>query len=119
MRKITMIRTMNERLSFGTTEITPQAMSLLQGIVFICAYVALDWVSDLHGLHGLNIDPWNPSLALGLVYWVRHGRLTAIPWFIALLLAEIVVRGLPAPISITILISGGLVAGYGVMAEFM
>ena len=110
---------MTDKLSAGIAEIAAQRMSLRQGIFFVFAYVALDWVSDLHGLHGLNIDPWNPSLALGLVYWLRHGRLTAIPWFIALLLAEIAVRGLPASVPMTVVISGGLVAGYGVMAEFM
>lgn len=84
---------------------------------FVFAYIALDWASYLHALHGFNITPWNPSLALGLVCSLRYGRLTAIPWFFALLLGEIIVRGLPAPILITIALSGTLVAGYGTIAE--
>lgn len=87
--------------------------------VFVFAYIALDWASYLHALHGFNITPWNPSLALGLVCSLRYGRLTAIPWFIALLLGEIVVRGLPAPALATITLSATLVAGYSAIAEVL
>ncbi len=87
--------------------------------VFVFAYIALDWASYLHALHGFNITPWNPSLALGLVCSLRYGRLTAIPWFFALLLGEIIVRDLPAPILTTIVLSSTLVAGYGTIAEVL
>ena len=90
-----------------------------QWTAFVIAYVALDWASYLHALHGFNITPWNPSLALGLVCSLRYGRLTAIPWFIALLLGEIVVRGLPAPILTTIALSGSMVVGYSAIAEVL
>lgn len=46
-------------------------------IVFVAGYVALDWASYLHPLHGLNITPWNPAPALGFVFWLRYGRVTA------------------------------------------
>lgn len=95
----------------------PPIASLLLWPAFILAYVALDWASYLHALHGLNITPWNPSLSLALVCWLRYGKRTAIPWFAALLLGELVVRGLPASLSTTLLISGALVAGYGAIAE--
>jgi signal transduction histidine kinase len=90
---------------------------LSQWLIFVIAYVALDWASYLHALYGFNITPWNPSLALGLVCSLRYGRLTAIPWFVALLLGEIVVRGLPAPILTTIVLSGCLAGGYALLAE--
>lgn len=86
-------------------------------LAFVIVYVALDWASYLHALHGLNITPWNPSLALGLVCALRYGRITAIPWFAALLLGEVVVRGLPAPILTTIALSGSLAVGYCAIAE--
>ncbi len=91
--------------------------NFFQWTAFVIAYVALDRASFLHALHGFNITPWNPSLALGLVCSLRYGRLTAIPWFFALLLGEFVVRGLPAPILTTITLSVTLVAGYGAIAE--
>ncbi|OGS92843.1 MAG: histidine kinase [Gallionellales bacterium GWA2_59_43] len=88
-----------------------------QWLAFVIAYVALDWASYLHALYGLNITPWNPSLALGLVCSLRYGRRIAIPWFIALLLGEIMVRGLPAPMLTTIVLSGCMVVGYSAIAE--
>lgn len=94
-----------------------RTVHLFQWLAFVLAYVALDWASYLHALHGLNITPWNPSLALGLVCWLRYGRLIAIPWLVALLLGEIVVRGLPAPLLTTIALSGSLMLGYGAIAE--
>lgn len=92
-------------------------MKLFRWSAFVVAYLALDWVSYLHALHGLNITPWNPSLALGLVCWLRYGRRTALPWFAALLLGEIVVRGLPAPLATTIALSASLTLGYGAIAD--
>jgi len=96
-----------------------QITRFFQWTAFVTAYVALDWASYLHALHGFNITPWNPSLALGLVCSLRYGRLTAIPWLLALLLGEIVVRDLPAPILITIALSATLVAGYSTIAELL
>lgn len=92
---------------------------LFRWFAFVIAYVALDWASYLHALYGLNITPWNPSLALGLVCWLRYGRVTGIPWFASLLLGDLVVRGLPASVPVTIALSGSLVLGYGAIAEVL
>lgn len=86
---------------------------------FLIAYIVLDWASYLHPLHGLNITPWNPSVALGLVFWLRYGRIAAIPWFAAMLLGDILVRGLPAPLLPMIVSSGSLILGYGIIAEVL
>jgi signal transduction histidine kinase len=93
--------------------------SVLSGFVFVVVYVLLDWASYLHPLYGLNITPWNPSLALGLVVWIRAGRMAAIPWFAAILIGEVVVRGLPATLPLTLALSGVLTVGYGIMAEVL
>lgn len=84
----------------------------LRVLAFIAAYVALDWASYLHPLYGLNITPWNPALGLGLVLWLRHGPVMALPWFVAILVGETVVRGLPADLVKTVLLSMALLAGY-------
>ena len=96
---------------------TLPAMRFLRAPSFVLGYVLLDWASYLHPLYGLNITPWNPSLALGLVFWIRIGWRTALPWFAAILIGEVVVRGLPATLPVTIALSGVLTVGYGVMAE--
>lgn len=92
-------------------------LRLAQLLAFVATYIALDWASYLHPLHGLNITLWNPAPALGLVLWMRVGRLTAIPWFIALMVGEFVVRGMPAALPMTVVLSAALTAGYGVIGE--
>jgi signal transduction histidine kinase len=94
-------------------------LRLTQLLAFIATYIALDWASYLHPLHGLNITLWNPAPALGLVLWMRFGRLTAIPWFIALMVGEFVIRGMPATLLTTTMLSVVLTAGYGVIGEIL
>lgn len=94
-------------------------IDLPRGAAFVFGYVALDWISYLHAMHGLNITPWNPALALGLVLWLRHGVALSVYWFVALLLGELVVRGLPAPVTVTILVAAVLAVGYGGIAEIL
>ncbi|MGL4408379.1 MAG: ATP-binding protein [Zoogloea sp.] len=94
----------------------PIIPSIFRALLFVAAYVLLDWVSYFHPMYGLNITPWNPSLALGLVYWFQIGRIAAIPWFIAILIGEILVRNLPASLPATILFSLVLTLGYCLLA---
>ncbi|MDP1952650.1 MAG: hypothetical protein Q8K27_02875, partial [Betaproteobacteria bacterium] len=63
---------------------------------FVAVFLLFDWVSYVDALYGLNITPWNPDPALGLAYWMRYGKGAALPWFIANMLAEILVRDLLA-----------------------
>lgn len=94
-------------------------MLTASGVAFVISYVLLDWASYLHPMYGLNITPWNPSVALGLVIWFRFGKIVALPWFVAILMGEILVRGLPTPLPLTLMLSGVLTIGYGVMAEMI
>lgn len=90
-----------------------------EGLLFVLGYVVLDWASYLHPLHGLNITPWNPSPALGLVFRLRHGIGAALPWFLAILLGEVLVRGLPATLPYTVFLAAALTLGYGAMGSLM
>ncbi|MBS1158358.1 MAG: ATP-binding region, ATPase-like:Histidine kinase N-terminal [Proteobacteria bacterium] len=98
--------------------LTPM-LRLTQLLAFIAAYVALDWASYLHPLHGLNITLWNPAPALGLVLWMRFGRMTAIPWFLAIMLGELAIRGMPAAFFVTAILSAVLTVGYGAIGELL
>jgi len=91
----------------------------LYGALFVLAYVVLDWASFMDPLFALNITPWNPDPAIGLVLWLRFGRRAALPWFIALVLAEIVVRKMPAGLLPTVLLSAQLTLGYGLTGEVL
>jgi hypothetical protein len=81
-------------------------------IAFIAGYVFLDGASYIHPLYGLNITPWNPAPALGLALILQFGLHGAAPLFIAILIAEAAVRGLPTFLPATIGLSLLLTAGY-------
>lgn len=80
-------------------------------------YVLLDWATYIDPLYGLNITPWNPDPALGLVYWLYFGRRAALPWFLALVAGEVLVRGMVAGPLFTVLGAAALTLGYGVLGE--
>ncbi|OWW22976.1 hypothetical protein AYR66_20750 [Noviherbaspirillum denitrificans] len=85
----------------------------------MAAYVLLDWVSYVEPLFGLNITPWNPEFALGLLLWLKIGRRAALPWFVALELSEHLVRGLPAGPIVSAASAVLLVTGYGIVSELL
>lgn len=63
---------------------------------FIALYVALDAASFIDPLHGLNITPWNPAPALGMVFLLRRGPAAPYAMVTAVLLGEWVLRGVPS-----------------------
>ncbi|RFP26171.1 histidine kinase [Duganella sp. BJB488] len=82
---------------------------------FVALYLLFDWATYIDPFYGLNITPWNPDPALGLVFWLRHGWRAAPPWFLALLGGELLVRGMPAGWAVSVLGSLWLTAGYGLL----
>lgn len=86
-------------------------------LMLLASYVALDWASFIHPLHGLNITPWNPAPALGLVFLLRFGRNAAPPLALAILVADAWVRHLPASLPLSITLAGVLTLGYWAIAE--
>ena len=82
-------------------------------LLFILLYIGLDFASYIHPLHQLNITPWNPAPALGLLLLRRWGKAALLPLLIALLLAEGWVRGLPAGLPWSLLAFILLTLGYG------
>ena len=88
-------------------------------LLLVAGYVALDWASFFHPLHGLNITPWNPAPALGLVYLLRYGWKAAWPLALAVLLAEVWVRNLPVALPVSLVIAAMLAMGYGAIGEML
>lgn len=86
-------------------------------LALVVGYVVLDWASYIHSLHGLNITPWNPAPALGLVFLLRFGRHAALPLALAILAADIWVRHLPTTLPASLGLSALLAFGYWLMAE--
>ncbi|MYM38675.1 ATP-binding protein [Duganella qianjiadongensis] len=86
---------------------------------FIALYLLFDWATYVDPLYGLNITPWNPDPALGLVFWLRYGWQAALPWCVALIGGELLVRGLPAGWALTLISSLWLTCGYGLLGTML
>lgn len=84
--------------------------------MLILGYVALDRVSYIHPLYGLNITPWSPATALGLIFLLRFGGKAALALGVAILIADVVIRKLPASLPIWIALSVLLSCGYWAVA---
>lgn len=88
-------------------------------IAFVALYMAVDVASFIHPLHGLNITPWNPAPALGLVLVLRLGRVAWLPFTAAVLLSELAVRGVTdAPLA-SIVSALILSTGYVLLASVL
>lgn len=86
---------------------------------FVALYVALDVASFIDPLHGLNITPWNPAPALGLVLLLRQGR-RAWPLLIGtVMFSEWLVRGIPHSWWASLASSAVLSCGYIALAEHL
>ncbi|MEZ5616269.1 MAG: ATP-binding protein [Rhodocyclaceae bacterium] len=91
----------------------------VDALLLVAGYVALDWASFFHPLHGLNITPWNPAPALGLVFLLRYGWKAAPPLALAVLLAEVWVRDLPISLPALLAIAVMLATGYGAIGDIL
>ena len=84
-------------------------------LAFVVLYLLFDWATYVDPMYGLNITPWNPEPALGLVFWLHYGRRAALPWFAGLLAGELLVRGMPAGPWWTLVSALWLTLGYGLI----
>jgi two-component system sensor kinase FixL len=86
-------------------------------LLLLAGYVALDWASYIHPLHGLNITPWSPAPALGLVFLLRFDARVVLPMAVAIVLAETMVRGLPVALPMTFVAAGLITSCYWLIAR--
>jgi len=86
-------------------------------VLLVIAYVGLDWTSYIHPLHGLNITPWNPAPAVGVIALLRFGKRALLPIICAIVLAETWVRGLPVDFFITLGLALMLTFGCWIIAK--
>ena len=113
----------NDTLINRNGMISPMLPTLRPGwhdlLTLLLGYVALDWASFIHPLHGLNITPWNPAPALGLLFLLRFGRNAIVPLALAILMADAWVRNLPVSLLVSIGLSALLTLGYWAIAEVL
>ncbi|HSC87848.1 MAG TPA: MASE1 domain-containing protein [Polyangiaceae bacterium] len=83
---------------------------------YVLVFLLLDWVSYIRPFQGLNITPWNPqpALAIALLLWNPRGL-----WLVwlSLIVAELVVRGLPSNWAATAAATAGLTLSFGAIAR--
>ncbi len=78
---------------------------------YLVGYVLFDWLSYVHPFASFGITPWNPPTGLSFALILLFGT-EFLPWlFVAPLVADIVVRGLPLPIGAEV--AGVLIIGGG------
>ena len=88
-------------------------------LVFVSTYVMLDWISYIRPLQNLNLTPWNPAPALGLLLLIRRGRRAVPLLFVAIVASDLIVRRMPGDLATTLLLGMVLTAGYGAIALFL
>lgn len=93
--------------------------TLSLNLAFAALYITLDVTSFIHPLHGLNITPWNPAPALGLVFILRRGRAAWWPVLGTVLLSELLVRGVPQAWWASLLSAAILAGGYIALGEYL
>lgn len=89
---------------------------LRDAAAFTPCYLLLDWVSYIHPLGPFNITPWNPQPALAVAWMLLGGLVHAPAVFATVVLADVLVRGVPAGYAVTIATALTLTAGYAAIA---
>src|SRR6185436_2393653 len=84
---------------------------------FAAGYLALDWMSYIHPMQQYSITPWNPQPALAIALLMLGGQRWLPVVFAAVLSAEWIVRGAPASLPTTLLITAVLTLGYAAIAR--
>ena len=92
---------------------TSLRMPLIGGL-YISVHLLLDWLSFVHPFGAFGITPWNPSTGLGFVLVLRYGPRSLPLYLAALILANVIVRGLPVPLWVAIAEALMRAAAYGV-----
>lgn len=81
-------------------------------LLFLIVYLAVDWVTFIHDPPALNVTPWNPPAGLYVALLLLGARGAPLLTFAALMLGDILVRGLPAPLLLVTASNLLIVLGY-------
>ena len=100
----------------ASPQILPARRALGLGAAFVACYVFLDWATYIYPIRPFAITPWNPPAGLGLALLLVYG----LRWWPALaaavLLADVLVRGIPPLPVFGPLAAGVLTVGYVALA---
>lgn len=88
-------------------------------LAYLAGYVLLDWASFIQPLGSFGITPWNPQAGLSFALILLFGQRFLPLLFLAPLLADIMVRGLPLPLPVELLAVLVIGSGYGLAVLFL
>lgn len=94
------------------------ARQWMLGAGYLCVFLLLDWISYIRPLQGLNITPWSPQTALAIALLLWRPRWTWLVW-IGLVVAELVVRGLPDDAFVLVCVTLALTLVYKLAARII
>ncbi|GAB3117433.1 ATP-binding protein [Novispirillum itersonii] len=98
--------------------LTPLRLTALSA-AYLLAHLFLDWISFFNEVAPLNITPWNPPSGLVMaVVLVAGARVLPAVW-LALVLADVLVRGMPVGPGAILLSNAVIAAVYGGAALFL
>lgn len=89
------------------------------GLVYLAAYVGLDWLSFFEEFRGLDVTLWNPQPALTLALIVQKGTAYVPFALVAPFLSDWIVRDFPLNLPGTIAYDGTFAVGYVALALLM
>jgi|GEM_PF-656924 len=90
----------------------------LTALFYVVSFVILDWISFIHPFAPFGLKPWDPPTALTLALLIRLGLGYAVVVPVAVLLADILVRGMPVA-SLSTLLSGSAITAVHVSAAWI
>src|ERR1700749_1899302 len=79
---------------------------------YIVSYIALDWISFVQALPNIGFTLWDPAPAAGLALLVLKGLRFAPALFVAGVISDALIGGLPSSIGSTFAIEGITAVGY-------
>jgi two-component system, LuxR family, sensor kinase FixL len=93
--------------------------AILLSVAYVAVYLALDRISFIEPLHGVNITPWNPSTGVMLALLIVKG----VRWSPVVLVAELIsgatlpqIPILPAPLFVAAIV---VTVGYASAAAIL
>ena len=93
--------------------------AVMNGLAFLVAFIALEWISFIHEYKGLPVTPWNPGLGVVFALMLYSGARYGIVLFVGVLVAEIAVLRTNLPWPFIIGVATIIAVGYSTAAFFV
>jgi two-component system sensor kinase FixL len=88
-------------------------------LAYLVGYVLFDWLSYLHPFANFGITPWNPPTGFSFALILLFGG-EFLPWlFVAPVLADVLVRGLPLPVRVELVAALIIGGGYAIATTLL